>query len=108
MLHHIINPEEGFGSLKTVLKKDGKAIVVDLCEHNLKSLRQKWETSTWTSSLKISLRWRKSISQRLKSRNFWESVANTRGERQKSSWLPCEIAGKFGLYNLYMDKRQWE
>jgi SAM-dependent methyltransferase len=33
MLHHSTQPEKVFKSIRTVLKKKGKAVVVDLCEH---------------------------------------------------------------------------
>jgi SAM-dependent methyltransferase len=39
MLHHSIDPGKVFKSLKTVLKKDGKAIVADLCEHHFEEFR---------------------------------------------------------------------
>jgi SAM-dependent methyltransferase len=39
MLHHSTQPEKVFKSLKTVLKKSGKAIVVDLCEHGFKEFK---------------------------------------------------------------------
>lgn len=39
MLHHSIDPERVFRSLKIVLKKNGKAIVADLCEHNFEEFR---------------------------------------------------------------------
>ncbi len=39
MLHHSTQPEKIFKSLKTVLKKSGKAIVVDLCEHGFEEFK---------------------------------------------------------------------
>lgn len=39
MLHHSIDPERVFKSLKKVLQKDGKAIVADLCEHSFEEFR---------------------------------------------------------------------
>jgi SAM-dependent methyltransferase len=33
MLHHSGEPEKVFASIKTVLAKDGKAVILDLCEH---------------------------------------------------------------------------
>jgi len=39
MLHHSVQPEKVFKSLKHVLKKRGKAIVVDLCEHGFEEFR---------------------------------------------------------------------
>lgn len=39
MLHHSSHPEEVFKSLKTVLKRNGKAIVVDLCEHGFEEFK---------------------------------------------------------------------
>jgi SAM-dependent methyltransferase len=33
MLHHSVKPEKVFASIKTVLAKDGKAVILDLCEH---------------------------------------------------------------------------
>jgi len=39
MLHHNTRPEKVFKSIRTVLKKKGKAIVVDLCEHGFEEFR---------------------------------------------------------------------
>jgi SAM-dependent methyltransferase len=39
MLHHSIQPEKVFKSFKQVLKKRGKAIIVDLCEHDFEEFR---------------------------------------------------------------------
>jgi len=39
MLHHSTQPERLFGSIKGSLKKIGKAIVVDLCEHGFEEFR---------------------------------------------------------------------
>ena len=39
MLHHSVQPEKVFKSLKHVLKKRGKAIVVDLCKHGFEEFR---------------------------------------------------------------------
>ena len=39
MLHHSMQPEKVFASLKTALKKKGKAIVVDLCEHGFEEFK---------------------------------------------------------------------
>jgi SAM-dependent methyltransferase len=40
MLHHSIQPEKVFKNLKEVLKKNGKAIIVDLCEHEFEEFRK--------------------------------------------------------------------
>jgi SAM-dependent methyltransferase len=40
MLHHSSQPAKVFGSLKQVLKKRGKAIVVDLCTHSFEEFRK--------------------------------------------------------------------
>ncbi|MCS7138987.1 MAG: class I SAM-dependent methyltransferase [Crenarchaeota archaeon] len=40
MLHHIAQPEKVFESIKKVLKRDGKAIVIDLCEHSFEEFRE--------------------------------------------------------------------
>lgn len=40
MLHHSTKPEKVFESLKQVLKKNGKAIVVDLCEHSFEEFKK--------------------------------------------------------------------
>ncbi|MGQ9642057.1 MAG: class I SAM-dependent methyltransferase [Candidatus Bathycorpusculaceae bacterium] len=40
MLHHSPQPEKVFGGLRKVLKKKGKAIVVDLCEHSFEEFRE--------------------------------------------------------------------
>jgi SAM-dependent methyltransferase len=39
MLHHSLEPEKVFKSIKTVLKKGGKAIIVDLCEHHFEEFK---------------------------------------------------------------------
>jgi len=39
MLHHSTQPEKVFRSLKEALKKKGKAIVVDLCEHGFEEFK---------------------------------------------------------------------
>jgi SAM-dependent methyltransferase len=39
MLHHSTQPEKVFKSLKQVLKRRGKAIVVDLCEHGFEEFK---------------------------------------------------------------------
>jgi len=39
MLHHSTQPEKVFKSFKTVLKKNGKAILVDLCEHDFEEFK---------------------------------------------------------------------
>lgn len=40
MLHHCINVERVFKSIKDVLKNNGKAVIVDLCEHSFKEFRE--------------------------------------------------------------------
>jgi SAM-dependent methyltransferase len=39
MLHHSAEPEKVFQSIREVLKADGKAIVVDLCEHGFEEFK---------------------------------------------------------------------
>jgi len=39
MLHHSIQPEKVFKSFKDVLKRNGKTIVVDLCEHDFEEFK---------------------------------------------------------------------
>jgi SAM-dependent methyltransferase len=39
MLHHSIDPEKVFRSIKEVLKDRGKAIIIDLCKHNFEEFR---------------------------------------------------------------------
>jgi len=39
MLHHSTQPENVFKSLKEALKKKGKAIVIDLCEHSFEEFK---------------------------------------------------------------------
>ncbi len=39
MLHHSIKPEKVFASIKKVLKKEGKAAVLDLCEHKFEEFK---------------------------------------------------------------------
>lgn len=36
MLHHVLHPEKVFKSIKKTLKKNGKAIIIDLCKHDFK------------------------------------------------------------------------
>jgi len=40
MLHHSAKPEKVFESLKQVLKRNGKAVVVDLCAHSFEEFRK--------------------------------------------------------------------
>jgi SAM-dependent methyltransferase len=39
MLHHAVEPKKVFESIKVVLKKNGKAIVIDLCKHEFKEFK---------------------------------------------------------------------
>jgi len=39
MLHHSTNPEKVFESVKTALRRNGKAIILDLCEHGFEVFR---------------------------------------------------------------------
>lgn len=39
MLHHSTQPEKVLESLKAVLKKNGKAVLVDMCEHGFEEFR---------------------------------------------------------------------
>lgn len=39
MLHHSIEPEKVFKSIKEVLKKGGKAIIIDLCKHGFEEFK---------------------------------------------------------------------
>ena len=39
MLHHSTQPEKVFKSIKTILKKNGKAVILDLCEHKFKEFK---------------------------------------------------------------------
>jgi ubiquinone/menaquinone biosynthesis C-methylase UbiE len=39
MLHHSIRPEKVFSSIKEVMRKNGKAIILDLCEHKFEEFR---------------------------------------------------------------------
>ena len=39
MLHHSLGPESVFKSLRTILKKNGKAIILDMCEHKFKEFK---------------------------------------------------------------------
>jgi ubiquinone/menaquinone biosynthesis C-methylase UbiE len=43
MLHHSVDPENVFASIKTVLKKTGKAVVLDLCEHKFTEFKTEME-----------------------------------------------------------------
>ncbi len=40
MLHHSIYPEKVFESFSQVLKKNGKAIIIDLCQHGFKEFKE--------------------------------------------------------------------
>lgn len=39
MLHHSVNPEKVFESLSKTLKKNGKAVILDLCEHKFEEFK---------------------------------------------------------------------
>jgi ubiquinone/menaquinone biosynthesis C-methylase UbiE len=39
MLHHSTKPEKVFESIKKVLKKSGKAVILDLCEHKFEEFK---------------------------------------------------------------------
>jgi len=39
MLHHSTQPEKVFKSFKVALEKNGKAVIVDLCEHDFKEFK---------------------------------------------------------------------
>lgn len=39
MLHHSVKPEKVFKSIRQVLKADGKAVIVDLCEHGFEEFK---------------------------------------------------------------------
>jgi ubiquinone/menaquinone biosynthesis C-methylase UbiE len=39
MLHHSIEPEKVFQSIKEILKSKGKAIIVDLCKHSFEEVK---------------------------------------------------------------------
>lgn len=39
MLHHSVEPEKVFQSIKEVLKSRGKAVIVDLCKHDFEEFR---------------------------------------------------------------------
>ncbi|MCW4044726.1 MAG: class I SAM-dependent methyltransferase [Candidatus Bathyarchaeota archaeon] len=39
MLHHSPEPEKVFRSISTVLKKNGKAVILDLCQHNFEEFK---------------------------------------------------------------------
>ena len=40
MLHHSTQPQKVFESIGKVLKKNGKAVIVDLCEHSFKEFKK--------------------------------------------------------------------
>ncbi len=43
MLHHSVNPETVFASIKHVLKKNGKAVILDMCEHRFTEFQTEME-----------------------------------------------------------------
>ena len=43
MLHHSIEPAEVFASVKKVLKKNGKAVVLDMCEHTFTEFKNEMQ-----------------------------------------------------------------
>ena len=43
MLHHSVNPENVFASIKSVLKKPGKAVILDMCEHKFAEFKTEME-----------------------------------------------------------------
>jgi SAM-dependent methyltransferase len=40
MLHHSTQPEKVFESISQILRKDGKAVIVDLCEHSFTEFKE--------------------------------------------------------------------
>ncbi len=40
MLHHSVRPEKVFESIRQVLREDGKALIVDLCEHGFEEFKK--------------------------------------------------------------------
>jgi hypothetical protein len=40
MLHHCLNVEKVFQSMRNVLKIHGKAVIIDLCEHPFKEFKE--------------------------------------------------------------------
>jgi SAM-dependent methyltransferase len=40
MLHHSVRPEKVFESISQVLKKNGKAVIIDLCTHKFKEFKE--------------------------------------------------------------------
>jgi ubiquinone/menaquinone biosynthesis C-methylase UbiE len=43
MLHHSVNPEKVFKSIKNVLAKNGKAVILDLCAHDFTEFKTEME-----------------------------------------------------------------
>lgn len=43
MLHHSIKPEKAFESIKNALTKNGKAVILDLCEHTFTEFKTEME-----------------------------------------------------------------
>ena len=43
MLHHSVEPEKVFASIKNVLTKNGKAVILDLCEHRFTEFKTEME-----------------------------------------------------------------
>jgi SAM-dependent methyltransferase len=43
MLHHSVDPEKVFASIKNVLTKKGKAVILDLCEHSFVEFKKEME-----------------------------------------------------------------
>jgi len=92
MLHHSTQPEEVFKSLKEALKKKGKAIIVDLCEHSFEEFK--------TEMGDVHLGFKLENVNKMARKHFSEV------EVEKLSGICCECSGRSAeIFVAYMQNR---
>jgi len=92
MLHHSTQPEKVFKSLKEALKKRGKAIIVDLCEHSF----EEFKTEMGDVHLGFKL---ENVNKM--ARKYFSEV-----EVEKLSGICCECSGRSAeIFVAYMQNR---
>lgn len=87
MLHHSAQPENVFKSIKKVLKEEGKAVILDLCEHSFEEFKTEMGDLHLGFKPENTYEVARKHLQKLKLRKCLEFVANAQGAQQKSS--PC-------------------
>lgn len=80
MLHHSLEPEKVFQSLKNVLKKSGRAVVVDMCEHPFEEFK--------TEMGDVHLGFKPEHVRKMAKNHF------TKVEVEKISKIVCECSGR--------------